>query len=126
MVEGEAVVADVHASAAAAWRLADGTRTEDEIAQAVAERFRVDASTVQSDLSALWEDLTSRDLLESHEEPMEPPAATPGQDAVTVYETPAVLGEQVLEVIAAVCASSRNNDGTFSCRAFGACQIAFN
>lgn len=133
LVEGEAVVIHpgenrvfvLNRAAAAAWRLADGTRRASEIAAAVAARFHVPEDDTARDIENLWRDLRERDLLETLPAAGKPPPHTQGEDGEGPYETPAVVSEEVLEVLAAVCSSARTSSPVFSCRAFGACQIPF-
>lgn len=137
-VGGEAVVVHprenrvyvLNRSASAAWGLADGTRSEAEIAAAAAALVDAEGHQVAADLAVLWDVLAERGLLERSEKRAVTPvgAALPwGQpNGGEPYESPAILSEEVLEVLAAVCSSVRTADPQFGCRGFGSCQIAFN
>jgi hypothetical protein len=138
-VEDEAVVVHprdnrvlvLNPLAAAAWGLADGTRSEQDIVQRLAEATSLDPATLEADLNRLWDDLQQRELLDLPTEARQKPvgegaAQWPAPQPHTVYDAPRVLSEEVLEVLAAVCSSGRSNHPTMGCRSFGACVVAFN
>jgi hypothetical protein len=54
----------VNESAAAAWKLSDGTRTLDEIAEELEAQFDASRDAISADLTSLFGDLRSRGLLE--------------------------------------------------------------
>ena len=139
-VDGEAVVVHprenrvyvLNAVASLAWGQADGVRSDTEIAAVVAESFgTTDEQHVARELALLWEALRERDLLELRPARAAKPIgakglAWPQPPAASEYESPKILSEEVLEVLAVVCSSARTNDPVFSCASFGSCQIAFN
>ncbi len=139
-VDGEAVVVHprenrvyvLNASASLAWGQADGVRSDTEIAAAVAESFgTTDEQQVARELTLLWEALRERDLLELLPARAAKPIGAkdlvwPRPPVAGEYESPKILSEEVLEVLAAVCTSARTNDPVFSCASFGSCEIAFN
>jgi len=151
VVAGEAVVADPAANrvhvlnglATVAWSLMDGTRTAERVLVELREATECSNPDLEADLTALFARLEEYGLIEwpgapaaaaSYGPPLGAPAAIKG----AAYEAPRVLSTEELEVIAAVCSSTRTGQGNppgpggqgppgrqGRCRTFGVCNTPF-
>jgi len=152
VVAGEAVVADPAANrvhvlnvlATVAWSLMDGTRTAERVLVELREATECSDPRLETDLTALFARLEEDGLIEwpavpaevaSYGLPLKVPAALKGAG----YEAPRVVSTEKLEVIAAVCSSTRTGQGNppgpggggppgrppGSCRTWGVCSTPF-
>jgi hypothetical protein len=143
VVDGEAVVVspatnEVHVlnrTATAAWRLFDGLRTAEDAARELADSLELSLGDVLPDVERLVGELELRGLLARLEAPAALPAWTgPASRLVGGYVAPKVESTEPLEVVAAICASTREGQGGGNpnkppkpgrCRVFGVCQKPF-
>ncbi len=119
IVGGEAVVvvparSEAHVlneTGSAVWSMMDGSRAAPEIASELAARYDADEAVTARDLETFMGDLQSRGAAAESDAPSESPAPRGVPPEPTRYEPPAVAESHPMEVIAALCASTRTGAG---------------
>lgn len=119
IVGGEAVVVvparrEAHVlneTGSAVWSMMDGSRAATRIASELAARYAVEESAVARDLKAFMGDLESRGAAGELDGPSESLAPRGEPREPTRYEPPAVAETHPMEVVAALCASTRTGGG---------------
>jgi len=119
IVDGEAVVVvaargEAHVlneTGSAVWSMMDGSRAAPEIASELSSRYRIGSGTAARDLDVFMKDLESRGAAGTLGQPSESLAPKGAPPAPTRYEPPAVVETHPMEVVAALCASTRTGGG---------------
>lgn len=119
IVGGEAVVvvparSEAHVlneTGSAVWSMMDGSRDASGIASELAARYGADEADAARDLEAFIGDLRSRGAAAESDAPSESPAPRGVPPEPTRYEPPAVAESHPMEVVAALCASTRTGGG---------------
>ena len=120
IVGGEAVVVvsargEAHVlneSGSAVWSMMDGSRAAGELVSELSSRYCVEADAVARDLDAFMKDLESRGAAGALDGPSESLAPRGAPPEPTRYEPPAVAETHPMEVVAALCASTRTGGHT--------------
>ena len=119
IVAGEAVVVvparrEAHVlneTGSCLWAMMDGTRDAGEIASELASRYTVERAEAARDLEAFVADLAARGAADATGSPTESLAPRGDAPEPTSYEPPAVAETHPMEVVAALCASTRTGAG---------------
>jgi len=119
IVGGEAVVVvssrgEAHVlneTGSALWSMMDGSRGAGELASELSSRYCVEADAVARDIDAFMKDLESRGAAGALDEPSKSLAPRGAPPEPTGYEPPAVAETHPMEVVAALCASTRTGAG---------------
>jgi len=120
IVGGEAVVVvasrgEAHVlneTGSALWSMMDGSRAAGELASELSSRYCVEAEAAARDLDVFVKDLESRGAAGTLDEPSESLAPGGAPPEPTRYEPPAVSETHPMEVVAALCASTRLGGGS--------------
>lgn len=119
--KGEMTV--LNGSGSLAWNLADGVRSDDEIAAALAEAYGLPEPP---SLGAWFDELAGKGLLAFADLPA-PDAAPPlPRPAAGAYEPPAVRVCELLETLAGLCESGFTGQIGADCRTLGSCFDAMS
>ncbi|MHC5058810.1 MAG: PqqD family protein [Planctomycetota bacterium] len=119
IVGGEAVVVvpkrrEAHVlneTGSAVWAMMDGSRPAPEIASELAARYGIEGSAAARDLEAFMGDLESRGAAGKLDGPSESLAPGGAPPQPSRYEPPVVVESHPMEVVAALCASTRTGGG---------------
>ncbi|MHC4251823.1 MAG: PqqD family protein [Planctomycetota bacterium] len=119
IVGGEAVVVvpkrrEAHVlneTGSAVWSMMDGSRAAPEIASELAARYGIEGDAAARDLEVFMGDLESRGAAGKLDGPSESLAPRGAPPEPTRYEPPAVAESHPMEVVAALCASTRTGAG---------------
>jgi len=119
IVGGEAVVVvssrgEAHVlngSGSSVWSMMDGSRDTSELASELSSRYGIDALAATRDLDVFMKDLESRGAAAEGEAQTESPAPRGVPPEPTLYEPPAVAETHSMEVVAALCSSTRTVGG---------------
>jgi hypothetical protein len=131
-VDGEAVLVHpqnnrvfvLSRTASMAWGFADGTQSDLAIAQRIAEHFDQDVDSVTEEIQTLFEELAQNELMALESAPTPSAKGRDWPDPLAgVYESPKVMSDEVLEVLAASCTSARTGSG--GCKT-ASCFFMFN
>ncbi len=119
IVGGEAVVVvtargEAHVlneTGSAVWAMMDGTRAAPEIASEIASRYGVESEAAARDIEVFMSNLESRGASHELDAPSESLAPRGTHPEPSAYEPPAVAETHPMEVVAALCASTRTGAG---------------